>query len=251
MLGISSRSSWRGPTKSGFTLIELLVVIAIIALLAAILLPVFSTAREMARRASCASNEKQMGIALVAYSQDYDEVMAPFSLGTGYLGFMGYGGGDGPRWADMIYPYVKSMSVFNCPDGTSQMAILAGGSYFDINQYAYGYVTPSNASQPQYGIAGMALAAIQDPSGSVMVEEDGRQDAGEDQESIGRCIPNTSDTEITLADRINGMRHTNASATDYIDQALNLIYADGHVKWMRIVDTFPPYPNQWTTTAGD
>ena len=98
---------------SGFTLIELLVVIAIIALLAAILLPVFQAARERARMSSCASNEKQIGIALMQYNQDYDELMPFISMGQ-----IDRGPGDsypGYTWQDEIYPYLKSAGVFNCP----------------------------------------------------------------------------------------------------------------------------------------
>src|SRR5579859_3254993 len=114
--------SWRrfamlsrcNPTtrNTGFTLIELLVVIAIIAILAAILFPVFAQARESARRTSCLSNMKQLGLAFLQYQQDYDESMpVPY-----YFIFnpptMGAQGG----WGGGIYPYVKSSGVYACPD---------------------------------------------------------------------------------------------------------------------------------------
>src|SRR6476620_7454406 len=101
-----------GITKSAFTLIELLVVIAIIAILAAILFPVFARARENARRASCQSNLKQVGLGLLQYSQDYDEKLVRCSYGTGF--------GDGAsqfdkwKWMDAVQPYVKSTQVFDC-----------------------------------------------------------------------------------------------------------------------------------------
>jgi prepilin-type N-terminal cleavage/methylation domain-containing protein/prepilin-type processing-associated H-X9-DG protein len=88
----------------GFTLIELLVVIAIIAILAAILFPVFASAREKARQTSCASNEKQLGLAFLQYTEDYDEKLPTSN------GFLGMG------WGGQIYPYVKSVGVFTCPD---------------------------------------------------------------------------------------------------------------------------------------
>jgi prepilin-type N-terminal cleavage/methylation domain-containing protein/prepilin-type processing-associated H-X9-DG protein len=97
------------PT-SGFTLIELLVVIAIIAILAAILFPVFAQAREKARQTSCLSNEKQLGLAFMQYVADYD---GTFPVGTA-------GPGNGPvGWGGQIYPYVKSVEVYKCPSDAS------------------------------------------------------------------------------------------------------------------------------------
>ncbi|MDR3710405.1 MAG: DUF1559 domain-containing protein [Capsulimonadaceae bacterium] len=95
-----------------FTLIELLIVIAIIAILAAILFPVFQTAREKARQTSCASNEKQLGLAFTQYTQDYDECF-PF----GNYQFSS-GSAEGAGWGGIMYPYVKSLQVFACPDET-------------------------------------------------------------------------------------------------------------------------------------
>src|ERR1035437_5810752 len=99
--------------RLGFTLIELLVVIAIIAILAAILFPVFAKAREKARQTSCASNEKQLGLAFMQYAQDYDErfpcgyeqVNLPITYGLG--------------WGGEVYPYVKSTGVFTCASDTT------------------------------------------------------------------------------------------------------------------------------------
>jgi prepilin-type N-terminal cleavage/methylation domain-containing protein/prepilin-type processing-associated H-X9-DG protein len=95
--------------RKGFTLIELLVVIAIIAILAAILFPVFAQAREKARAIACLSNTKQLALAVMQYTQDNDERNA--------AGFSGWGGGSG--WAGQIYPYVKSVAVFQCPDDST------------------------------------------------------------------------------------------------------------------------------------
>lgn len=95
-------------SKQAFTLIELLVVIAIIAILAAILFPVFAQAREQARRTSCLSNTKQITLSMMMYIQDYDETAAPL-----------FGGTD---WWVPYYPYIKSYAVLLCPDRPSFMA---------------------------------------------------------------------------------------------------------------------------------
>ena len=101
-----------------FTLIELLVVIAIIAILAAILFPVFAQAREKARQTTCTSNLKQLGLAFTQYIQDYDERLPANDdggCGTGSAG-------DGFGWSGKIYPYVKSSGVYTCPDDTTPVA---------------------------------------------------------------------------------------------------------------------------------
>ena len=232
-------------TRRGFTLIELLVVIAIIAILASILFPVFSRARESALRSSCLSNLKQLALAMHMYASDYDQILPDYSLGTGYHGSLGYAGADGARWADEIYPYVKSTQVYDCPSGTKKLAIYPGGTYFDITTYSYGYDSASSGAT-NYGAAGRPLADFPDPSGMIMLAEDGRQDPGADPESIGREIPNPSDTLEDLAGRVNGMRHTQARENDYQNQAFNVAYVDGHVKWVRLTDTFP---TQWTLAA--
>ena len=122
--------------KKGFTLIELLVVIAIIAILAAILFPVFAQAREKARAASCLSNTKQFGTALQLYMDDYDETYPPKTsldsatqpADTNYPSrkFAGmwadwwFGGPQYSCWMDCIYPYVKNINMYICPSGNKK-----------------------------------------------------------------------------------------------------------------------------------
>jgi prepilin-type N-terminal cleavage/methylation domain-containing protein/prepilin-type processing-associated H-X9-DG protein len=106
-------------TRRGFTLIELLVVIAIIAILAAILFPVFARAREKARQSACLSNAKQIGTALMMYVQDYDEAMPQYLVLSGRsaqpdLPDIGY---DFTVWHDRLHPYVMNWQVYLCPSG--------------------------------------------------------------------------------------------------------------------------------------
>ena len=99
------------PRVRAFTLLELLVVIAIIAILAAILFPVFAKAREKARQSSCLSNEKQIGLALLEYAQDYDERYPRVDHTTGY------------EWYDPLQSYLKSDQVFRCPSLNDSAAV--------------------------------------------------------------------------------------------------------------------------------
>jgi prepilin-type N-terminal cleavage/methylation domain-containing protein/prepilin-type processing-associated H-X9-DG protein len=136
-------------TRKGFTLIELLVVIAIIAILAAILFPVFAKVREKARQTSCLSNLKQIGLGLIQYSQDNDEYMPKAWLGNG-----GYQASD-PRqvtvkykWMDCIYPYVKSTQVFHCPDFNDDLSLGVTGNY--VPYQTLGTVAGTNVPDDQH-----------------------------------------------------------------------------------------------------
>jgi prepilin-type N-terminal cleavage/methylation domain-containing protein/prepilin-type processing-associated H-X9-DG protein len=154
-----------GPSRRAFTLIELLVVIAIIAILAAILFPVFAQAREKARMSSCQSNMKQMGLAVQMYAQDYDETMPPYNDAVFDFGNPDPATrkkSDGPWRVNYLWcltPYLKNQQIQACPSMGGQ----EGGQE----------VTPfSRASYMGNGaIMGMSLAAVQRPADIVYMQE--------------------------------------------------------------------------------
>lgn len=138
--------------RPGFTLIELLVVIAIIAILAAILFPVFQKVRENARRTACLSNMKQIGLAFIQYNQDADE---KFPSGT----VTANGTTNGSGWAGEIYPYVKSTGVYKCPDDSAPQSVVAGVTLYPIS-YAF-----------NTGSVGATLADFDGPTDTVILDE--------------------------------------------------------------------------------
>jgi len=149
-------------TRKGFTLIELLVVIAIIAILAAILFPVFAKVREKARQTSCLSNEKQLGLGFAQYTQDNDETM-PYDTSGGYF--------DEQGWAGELYPYVKSSGVFTCPDDPykttlpyTEVSYGMNGNLMNIDpSHAYGVYQPNKV--------GAVLSGQTSPANTVLLFE--------------------------------------------------------------------------------
>src|SRR6185437_4758687 len=149
------------PRRRGFTLIELLVVIAIIAILAAILLPVFAQAREKARQTSCLNNEKQILTAGLAYVQDFDECYP-------YV----YAGGPNAVWHQSLDPYIKSKAVWLCPDdsynrgGNPHVPAVTYSVSFDYNDSDW-YGTKDGGA----GAAGIKLSEISSPASTIYLAE--------------------------------------------------------------------------------
>jgi prepilin-type N-terminal cleavage/methylation domain-containing protein/prepilin-type processing-associated H-X9-DG protein len=205
----------RGPCRrrDGFTLIELLVVIAIIAILAAILFPVFAKAREKAREISCASNEKQIGLAVLQYVEDYDEIFPFWWNGSGNL-TMPPPAGVCVMWTEGVQPYVKSRQIFKCPSDTWNNET---GSYLG-NDCGLAY----NDYPP------VGLAACGTPSQTIMVME------GCVQNGNSNAATTTNDggleSDYSLWDQVYRINAVNGNLPRHFLSQANVLYADGHVK---------------------
>lgn len=275
-------------TRNGFTLIELLVVIAIIAILAAILFPVFQNVRENARRASCQSNLKQLGLAFTQYSQDSDEAL-PMGISAGRDNL---GAGDG--WAGRIYPFVRSAGVFVCPDDALS-PVHNGAATLSPISYAYNM---NLSGKTNYGIAG-ALSRLNAPAKTVILCEvtaarypgDAQavadlstpDEAGDQGTGVGDCLVGspTSDGQLAVvfmplvsvgnsctlplatgflggsagfraANLTTGPTGNYLAPTGRHTQASNFLFCDGHVKWLRgtQVSTGPIQRADQTPTDG-
>lgn len=234
--------------KRGFTLIELLVVIAIIAILAAILFPVFAKARENARRISCISNLKQRGLGMMQYTQDYDEVLVA-----------NWGGVDGwqasrpapterYKWMDSIHPYVKSEQIYNCPSHANYPTGL--GPYIYYKRYGTGGLPAEGTNYGSYAInqaywdAGVPagtepttptsdwggdrqrkLAAVQDPARTVVVAD-----------SIGTLDFGWPGSNASAHPSITGSpgNRNLAQVLERHLETVGTLYADGHAKAVKL-----------------
>ncbi len=213
--------------KKAFTLIELLVVIAIIAILAAILFPVFARARENARRASCQSNLKQIGLGILQYVQDYDErfplyrVPASATVPTTFRPF---------GWADAIQPYAKSTQILQCPSDSAATADepdAVGYTDYAYNLWVGGWGPTAKG-------AGMALAQLTQPTLTVLVTDHTASNAS--QYTIGNTSTGAG-TNGTCGyygapDCGNGLARIGAVGIRHLGGA-NMAFGDGHVKWMK------------------
>lgn len=230
MKNIASRKL--APYKSAFTLIELLVVIAIIAILAAILFPVFGRARENARRSSCQSNLKQFGLAVMQYSQDTDELMPFDDLGS--VGGVGWSG----IWMYQMQPYIKNYQILRCPSDSNANipAAFAGNSSYVINNM-YHNMDGGNYGAFSTGITGIktqSLSGIQAPATTIMASDNtggneclmaGAWDTGYSWEGNGANFYNAALTGTPAKLHRMSERHLDT---------MNVLYCDGHVKAIKL-----------------
>jgi prepilin-type N-terminal cleavage/methylation domain-containing protein len=225
----------RSSRKNGFTLIELLVVIAIIAILASILFPVFARARENARRSSCLSNLKQIGLAVEQYKQDYDGY---YPYGRGYItGF----------WYDLyLDPYIKSPQIKRCPSAPA-----AWDPTYSYN-IAFGYAPQAGGPPDNYcGIdhptrTGLNESAVKSASTSILVTESSImywywKDYGGVAEPVEYYYHDVFYPQLAA----NPARPWNIKAGIHFD-GVNNVYADGHAKWQKIATLDDPAKySQW------
>ena len=217
--------------KNAFTLIELLVVIAIIAILAAILFPVFAQARDKARQTACLSNQKQVGTALMMYVQDYDETLpsAPYNLLITDPDALA--GWSWSLWVPKIQPYVKNYNVFACPNGP-RSGYLRGpaGSQVPVhlayNEYVlnagYGFSTLASLSSATNGIADIAVVSESVVPGIFQDWSDGR---------VISSKPQPFDLYRLYC--ANGVGTTDAACKGrHSDRGINIIFGDGHAKFV-------------------
>lgn len=194
----------------GFTLIELLVVIAIIAILAAILFPVFAKAREKARQSSCNSNNKQIAIAALQYAQDYDERTCP-SYDAAAISSI---------WNQKLQPYMKSTQALQCPSSAR-----VGTGTASAYGWNYSYLTYTFGGASGYGKGGIALANITAPAETI----------------------NAGDSEANTLGYVIAYSGGYAP-TGIHNEGSNFCFCDGHAKWLSKSDstgTTAAYAKYW------
>jgi len=238
------KSRYTHRVAKGFTLIELLVVIAIIAILAAILFPVFARARENARRASCQSNLKQLGLGFAQYTQDYDETLpiAAYDMWNRAT----------PKWMDFLQPYIKSTQLFDCPSGgrAAGGGTSAGKYVFpassrstsddQFGNYVYNYYNPSDGSGLCHGLGrggnnNARISAIAKTAETVLLAET-TQTMGTSLLYGDRWVNHTIDYNANppYGGFNTGFYKISAFHLDFT----NVLWADGHVKAQRLEQLF-------------
>jgi prepilin-type N-terminal cleavage/methylation domain-containing protein/prepilin-type processing-associated H-X9-DG protein len=200
--------------RNGFTLIELLVVIAIIAILAAILFPVFARAREQARKSACLSNTKQIALAVSMYAQDYDEILPMRYTDQTH------------SWKDSVEPYLKSAAIYRCPSNPRANTPDSLGKY--PGGYAMWLPDPPLAAQMPGAAYPQPMAGIAYPASALIILEHSY---------------NWADTGPYLqynepAKDKNALAGPSEWNSGHDKKACNIVYLDGHAKWSTLLGTF-------------
>jgi prepilin-type N-terminal cleavage/methylation domain-containing protein len=209
------------PRRSGFTLIELLVVIAIIAILAAILFPVFARAREQARKSTCGSNCRQIGLGLMMYAQDYDDTLVMRYYGTDAVAKRDI------TWKDVMEPYLKNESIYRCPSNPRALTPDVGKKY--AGGYAMYLPDASLAAMIGNGMSyPQAQAGVSSPADSVIILEHSY---------------NWPDTGPYLqynepAKDAGAIKGPSEWSSGHDVAAGNMIFLDGHAKYQRLSKTY-------------
>lgn len=223
-----------GSRRRGFTLIELLVVIAIIAILAAILFPVFAKAREAARKTQCINNLRQIGTAVQMYSQDYDESLPSGVFANAPAGIWGTPAWNAYGWSyvfTLLDPYTKNNGIYGCPSASGTMVGPAGSQIkvsYGYNEYIYnvgsGYSKEATLAGNRHGVASIAVIADSRYAGIFNDWDSG---------NTGNALyPTNFLARIALA---NGTtpRH----------EGSNFVFADGHAKFYPVNGIVCPQSN--------
>jgi prepilin-type N-terminal cleavage/methylation domain-containing protein/prepilin-type processing-associated H-X9-DG protein len=216
-------------SRNGFTLIELLVVIAIIAILAAILFPVFAKAREAARATTCKSNLKQIGLAMNMYKQDYDETL-PFSVNgqpkmvNGQVNF-GWLAADS-YWAWFYLPYTKNQNLWYCPSAKDA----------NCKYSSYGL---SGFLDGSFTTPGISDAAIVEPASTIFAHDSYESRLDDNGDTL--CADNGQTIALTQWPTQWGEYYRHSDSC-------NVLFCDGHVK---AFVKAPTYPRALYTPAAD
>lgn len=222
----------RRKGTSAFTLIELLVVIAIIAILAAILFPVFAQAKEAAKKTACLSNNKQIGTALYLYLNDWDDTLPMANYPGTYVGppwtvfqFHNGAGISELSWADLLLPYTKNIQIFACPDDAKVANGTSGPIQGEKLSYALNYYFYKNPSGNFFALTGGNMSQMTAPASKIFIAETGVDSSGQRR-------------EIVRPDRDAGLHRHNTGGGNL--GGGNYVYADTHAK-------FHNQPKWWST----